>query len=132
MLDVMSAVSKGENASGLTRAYIEVVIKGKDLKADEEACEILDEYVFNNIIYDLGLLYGGGDFGRSICLAVQCGFDTDCNGATVGSIVGMMRGSSAVGEEWTAPIHGALATSIFGIDLVTIDQLVDKTMEHLA
>ena len=61
MLDVMSAVSKGENASGLTRAYIEVVIKGKDLKADEEACEILDEYVFNNIIYDLGLLYGGAD-----------------------------------------------------------------------
>ena len=63
---------------------------------------------------------------------MQTGFDTDCNGATVGSIVGMMRGSSAVGEEWTAPIHGALATSIFGIDLVTIDQLVDKTMEHLA
>ena len=61
MLDAMSAVSKGENASGLTRAYIEVVIKGKDLKADEEACEILDDYVFNNIVYDLGIIYGGAD-----------------------------------------------------------------------
>ncbi len=60
MLDVMSAVSKGDNASGLTRAYIEVVLKGKDLQADEEACEILDDYIFNNIIYDLGIIY---DFG---------------------------------------------------------------------
>lgn len=60
MLDVMSAESKGENAAGLTRAYIEVVIKGKDLKADEEACEIIDKYIFNNIIYDLGIIY---DFG---------------------------------------------------------------------
>ena len=88
--------------------------------------------ISNAEIVAAALLYGQGDYTHSICRAVQTGFDTDCNGATVGSIVGMMRGSSAVGEEWTAPIHGALATSIFGIDLVTIDQLVDKTMEHLA
>lgn len=60
MLDAMCAVSKGDNASGLTRAYIEVVLKGKDLKADEVACDILDNYVFNNIVYDLGVIY---DFG---------------------------------------------------------------------
>ncbi len=60
ILDAMCAVSKGENSSGLTRAYTEVVLKGKDLKADEEACEILDKYVFNNIVYDLGNVY---DFG---------------------------------------------------------------------
>lgn len=60
MLDVMSAESKGDNAAGLTRAYIEVVIKGKDLKADEDACDILDNYVFNNIVYDLGLIYNFG------------------------------------------------------------------------
>lgn len=60
MLDVMSAVSKGDNAAGLTRAYIEVVLKGKDLQADEEACEILDDYIFNNIIYDLGIIYKFG------------------------------------------------------------------------
>ena len=34
----------------------------------------------------LGLLYGGGDFGRSVCLAVNCGDDTDCTGATCGAV----------------------------------------------
>lgn len=88
--------------------------------------------ISNAEIVTAALLYGQGDYTHSICRAVQAGFDTDCNGATVGSIVGMMNGAGAIGEEWTSPIHGALATSIFGIDLVTIDQLVEKTLEHLA
>jgi len=60
MLDVISATSKGENAAGLTRAYTEVVLKGKDL--DEESSEMLDDYIFANIVYDLGIVY---DFGVS-------------------------------------------------------------------
>ncbi len=60
MLDAISAESKGENASGLTRAYSEVVLKGKDL--DEESGEMLDKYIFSNIVYDLGIIY---DFGVS-------------------------------------------------------------------
>lgn len=64
MLDVISAESKGENASGLTRAYSEVVLKGKDL--DEESGEMLDKYIFSNIVYDLGIIY---DFGVSNVIA---------------------------------------------------------------
>ena len=35
-------------------------------------------------------MHGGGDFGRSITTAGRRGWDIDCNGATVGSIVGVM------------------------------------------
>lgn len=77
------------------------------------------------------LLYGKGDFGRSICMAVEQGFDTDCNGATVGSILGMRGGMSAIAPEWIEPLHGKLKTTIFGVDTVEIEALVEKTMAHL-
>ena len=62
---------------------------------------------------------------------MQTGFDTDCNGATVGSIVGMMRGSAAVGSQWTDPIRGMLDTAIFGVNRVSVEDMVALTMRHL-
>lgn len=41
----------------------------------------------------LGLLHGQGDYGRSIAISVMGGWDTDCNGATTGSILGVMLGA---------------------------------------
>ena len=88
--------------------------------------------ISNAEIVCASLLYGGGDYGRSICMAVEQGFDTDCNGATVGSILGMRGGVSSISDEWKAPLHGKLCTSIFGVGTVEIDSLVEKTMTHLA
>ncbi|MBO4217241.1 MAG: ADP-ribosylglycohydrolase family protein [Clostridia bacterium] len=87
--------------------------------------------VSNAEIVAASLLYGGGDYGRSICMAVEQGFDTDCNGATVGSILGMRNGIGGIGSEWTAPINGMLNTTIFGVGKVRIDDLVNKTFEHM-
>lgn len=85
----------------------------------------------NAQIVAASLLYGKGDYGKAICMSVETGFDTDCNGATVGSIVGMMKGSACVGEEWKKPVNGKCRTAIFGRECMSIDQLVDKTLEHL-
>jgi ADP-ribosylglycohydrolase len=87
--------------------------------------------ISNAMIVAMALLYGGGDFGRSICMAVQTGFDTDCNGATVGSVLGMRGGSAAIGEEWSAPLRGQLDTTIFGVGTVTLAEMAAKTMEHM-
>ena len=59
------------------------------------------------------LLYGGGDYGRSICMAVQAAFDTDCNGATVGSVIGMAKGFKAISEKWLEPVRGKLKNQYF-------------------
>lgn len=87
--------------------------------------------ISNAEIVAAALLYGGEDYGRSICLAVQTGFDTDCNGATVGSVIGMCHGRRAVGPEWTAPLHGRLETSIFGVGTVAIDERIEQTLRDL-
>ena len=87
--------------------------------------------VSNAMIVTAALLYGEKNYGKSICLAVQSGFDTDCNGATVGSVLGMMLGKSGIGSEWSDPVNDTLETPINGIASISISQLAEKTMKHI-
>lgn len=87
--------------------------------------------ISNAEIVTAALLYGFETFEASVGLAVQHGFDTDCNGATVGSVVGMYYGADAIDAAWTAPLQGVLNTSIFGVGKITIDDLVKRTIKHL-
>ena len=52
----------------------------------------------------LGLLYGEGDFKRSLLYTINCGDDTDCTGATLGALLGIMGGRAALPEDWCAYI----------------------------
>ncbi len=56
----------------------------------------------------IGLLYGEGDFGKSICTAVNCGDDTDCTAATVGALLGIIMGEKAIPGNWKDPIGSAI------------------------
>ena len=83
----------------------------------------------NAAIVAHALLYGKKDFGKTICLAVQCGFDTDCNGATVGSILGMVIGGQAIPDSWWKPFGKRLCTSIDGYPVVSVEDMVEKSLE---
>lgn len=83
----------------------------------------------NDMIICLSLLYGGKDFSRVIGLAVEAGFDTDCNGATVGSAFGMMYGEDAIPEHWKKPLNGELMTRIGCLGKVSFDNLTDRCMK---
>lgn len=85
----------------------------------------------NAMIVTAALLYGSGDFGKSICMAVETGFDTDCNGATVGSILGMANGAEKIDTKWTEPFHDSLKTSIFGYEEVKISERAELTLAHI-
>jgi len=81
------------------------------------------------MIVAMALLYGEGDLGKSVCLAVQSGFDTDCNGATVGSIVGMANGFAGIDRKWWEPFSGKVATSITDFPVVDTDTLARRTLK---
>ena len=83
----------------------------------------------NAQIVTLGLLWGEGDFERSISWAVTCGIDTDCNGATVGSVIGMLQGAHQLPEKWIAPLNNRLDTGISGYQHVLISDLAEQTLE---
>ena len=84
------------------------------------------------MIVAASLLYGNGSFGKSICMAVETAFDTDCNGATVGSILGMANGIECIGSEWSKPVNDTLHTSIFGVGTVSVSDRVKLTMKHIS
>ncbi|MBR4868281.1 MAG: ADP-ribosylglycohydrolase family protein [Clostridia bacterium] len=85
----------------------------------------------NALIVVTALLFSEGDYSKAICLAVQAGYDTDCNGATVGSIMGMRGGLDCIGKEWTAPVNDTLETTILGVGNMSISQAAEKTMKHI-
>lgn len=58
----------------------------------------------------LGLLYGEGDFGKSLILANNCGEDTDCTCATLGALLGIMNGASKLPKRWTDPLNDKIVT----------------------
>ncbi|OJV82980.1 MAG: hypothetical protein BGO37_13530 [Cellulomonas sp. 73-92] len=64
---------------------------------------------------------GGGRYGDSVCAAVTAGWDTDSVGATVGGVVGALVGVQGIGEEWSGPIAGRIATSLPGGEQRIVD-----------
>ncbi len=100
-------------------------------KYDEYSVHDWCHTISNAMIVAAALLYGGGDYGKSICMSVEVGFDTDCNGATVGSILGMSNGIESIPEYWTKPINDTLYTSIFGINKIKISDRVKLTLKHI-
>ena len=84
----------------------------------------------NAMLVAAALLWGGGDFSRTVCLAVQGTFDTACNGATAGSVVGMMVGTQGIDRQWTDPIGDSVYTSVYR-RRVTTDEFVSMMLRHI-
>ena len=83
----------------------------------------------SDMIICIGVLYGEMDFEKSIGITVACAYDTDCNAANVGSVMGMMLGAKALPQKWVAPLNNELITSIAGSGRMKITELASRTFE---
>ncbi|WP_407555844.1 ADP-ribosylglycohydrolase family protein [Streptomyces sp. Pv4-95] len=82
----------------------------------------------NAALLAAALTHADGDFEGSICRAVSGGWDTDSNGATAGSLTGLLAGSpAALPARWTAPLRNRLATGVGGLDGIGFDTLAART-----
>lgn len=79
----------------------------------------------NSAYVTLGLLYGGGDFGRSLEIATRCGQDSDCNPATVGGVLGVVLGLDALPSFWKDPVM-----EIWDLDFEGTDVSLAKGAEY--
>ena len=112
----LAAIPEKSLTSKAIRLALEAYLNGLDWR---EARERVKEAVYSPIaqyspinlgFQTIGLLYGE-DFGDAICKAVNCGWDTDCTGATVGAIWGIIYGRENLPEKWIKPLGESIIVS---------------------
>lgn len=81
----------------------------------------------NAALVTASLLFAGDDFTKAVSTAVLGGWDTDCNGATVGSIMGAKLGAKALSAEWTAPLSDTLYSDIRGFHPISISECAERS-----
>jgi len=75
----------------------------------------------------LGLLYGDGDFGKTLEIATRAGQDSDCNPSSAAGILGVMLGYDRIPEKWKAGIPG-LADTKFEFTRYSFEGIVASTL----
>jgi ADP-ribosylglycohydrolase len=128
-IDAASAeVPSGSEAAG-------AIALGRSLAGERNAVERLHEryrelapvHTLNNLALVVwGLLSGGEDYSAAIGEVVAAGWDTDCNGATVGGLWGLS--GRPVPAHWTVPWRGRVAVTLAGVGELALDDLVDRTV----
>jgi hypothetical protein len=101
-------------------------------------------FVFDNFGYDrypgvvpiipnaavivLALLYGAGDFSRTLRIGNMCGWDTDCNVGNLGAIMGLAVGMAGIDPQWRLPMNDELVlASVTGADnYLDISECADR------
>ncbi len=129
----LAYIPDGSRLKSAIRATVLFCSETKDVEAIYS--KIMEKYGsgnFTDVCMNLpfmiaGLLLGDGDFGKTICTAVNFGQDTDCIGATVGAVLGILN-PDGIDDRWMKPIGHKLVLSkeITGINPpATIDEFAD-------
>lgn len=82
----------------------------------------------NTMIVVTALIYGETDFEKSIGIAVEAGFDTDCNAATVGSIIGMIIGARKINPKWYSTLNNTIESAVYGFSKIKISEAALRTI----
>lgn len=81
----------------------------------------------NAALVVMGLMFGTANYEQGIVLTVRGGWDTDCNGATVGSILGTKMGAEALPEKWIGVLSNRLMSVVRDFNDNQISDLADRT-----
>ena len=84
--------------------------------------------VNNAAVVAAGLLWGEGDYATAVGRTVMSGWDTDSNGATVGSVAAILAGRQGLPERFVAPLQDRTRSALFGFDHSRISDLADRTV----
>ena len=112
----------------LARSHRDFTVVVDELHATHASTYHWVHAIPNTALIAAALTHADGDFTGSICRAVSGGWDTDSNGATAGSVAGLLAGSpGALPDRWTGPLKNRLATSVADFNGTGFDTLAQLT-----
>jgi ADP-ribosylglycohydrolase len=83
----------------------------------------------NAAVVAAALMWGEGDYARTVGLAVQAGWDTDCNGgATAGSAFCAMHGMGSLPGSWVEALNDRVRSVVTGFDDSRISDLAKRAL----
>lgn len=83
----------------------------QDKYSDENGCpegvkaDLDIDALINSAYIVIGLLYGEGDFEKTLEISTRCGQDSDCNPASAGGVLGCVLGYSRIPEKWLSGLR---------------------------
>jgi hypothetical protein len=83
----------------------------------------------NGAYIALGLLYGDGDFFKTMEISTRAGQDSDCNPASACGVLGTMHGFKRIPDQWKSGIAGIAGTKFRYTDY-TFESIVDGTQKR--
>jgi hypothetical protein len=83
----------------------------------------------NGAYVALGLLYGGGDFARTMAIATRGGQDSDCNPASAAGVLGVVLGYEGIPDEYKSGV-AAIADEKFSYTDYTFNTIVASTLRR--
>jgi ADP-ribosylglycohydrolase len=81
----------------------------------------------NGAYITLGLLYGKGDFAKTVEITTRAGQDSDCNPSNSAGVLGVILGYSGIPEPWKAGIP-AIADQKFDFTNSSFNDIVRSTV----
>jgi len=100
---------------------------------DVDICCALSEFnidaKLNGAFIAMGLLYGEGDFEKSMEISTRCGADSDCNPSNCSGVMGIVLGYDKIPQEWTKYID-EIADSTFIFTNYTFNKAVERTLYY--
>ena len=77
----------------------------------------------------IGLLYGEGDYSKTLEISTRCGQDSDCNPASAGGILGTMVGYSNIPEFWRKGVY-PVEDMDFRYTTMSLNDVYEIGMKH--
>jgi len=77
----------------------------------------------------IGMLYGDGDFGKTVDISTRCGQDSDCNPASAGGILGTMIGYDGIPETWKQGLD-QVEDMDFKYTTISLNDVYDMSFRH--